>query len=105
MSMKRLRECALFILANAAGSFGAAFAYHTVFAAGLVAEPEKLAGSSLLADHFFGTTMLVWMGCALLSVGFFFIKAPAYKTALLLLPALLPYLYGLAVLLRISSAL
>jgi hypothetical protein len=103
MTTTFLKDVLLFVLANAIGFFAAGIAYNFSVLSGLVPDQEKLVNTGLLQDQFFRNTMLVWLGCLLLSFGFFFYKEKG-RSLILLLPALLPILYGLSVLMRLSNA-
>jgi hypothetical protein len=101
--MNFLRDIVLFFLANALGFFGAALAYHFAILIGIAPSAEALAGVPQLNEYFLSATMIVWMICAALSIGFFFIKDKARYIALLL-PALAPFFYGLSVLVRLLAS-
>ena len=102
--MKLAKELLLFAAANLLGFYGAPLAYHASILTGLVPSMEKLVGTGLMPDHFFRNTMLVWIGCLVLSFAYFFFKQKG-RSLILLIPALLPFAYGLSVLVRLSSTL
>jgi hypothetical protein len=101
--MNFIRDLILFFLANTLGFFGAALAYHFAILVGIAPSAAALAAVPQLNDYFLSATMIVWIICALLSIGFFFIKDQARYIALLL-PALAPFFYGLSVLVRLLAS-
>ena len=97
------KDILLFLLANTVGFFGTGIAYHLAVSTNLFVPTEEIIQSGVIKDHFLTATMFVWLGCALLSIGYFFYKEKG-RGLILLVPALLPIFYGLSVLIRLSSA-
>jgi hypothetical protein len=101
ITMPLLRNVILFLIANLLGFLGAPIAYHLSISLDIFKPSDELINSGALNALFFRDTMMVWTGCAVLSLGIFFIK-DKNKMLLLLLPALLPLFYGFSVLVRLS---
>jgi hypothetical protein len=103
MNSATTKDILFFLLANCIGFFSTGIAYHLAIGIGVFVPTDALIQSDVLKDHFFGTTPFVWLGCALLSIGYFFYKEKG-RGLILLVPAVLPVFYGLSVLIRLSSA-
>jgi hypothetical protein len=100
--MKHLYNIALFVLANAAGFFCVSLTYHFCVALGIFTPNNALLDNGMLQRDFFTGSILVWLVCAVLSLGFFAFREKA-RLLFLVLPILLPALYGLNVLVRLEG--
>lgn len=100
MNTNALRDIVLFVLANGAGFSGAALAYHAAVVTGLFV-PGETGAHRVLMHQFYQGTMMTWMICALFSLCFFFIRGNA-RFFFLLASALLPFSYGMAILVTAS---
>jgi hypothetical protein len=103
MNSTTIKDILLFLLANGIGFFSTGIAYHLAIAANLFIPTAEIVQSTAFKDHFLVATILVSLGCALLSIGYFFYREKG-RGLILLVPAVLPVFYGLSVLIRLSSA-
>ncbi len=95
--MKNIQNILLFICANAIGFMAAPIAYHASILSGWFSPAAIETDPAVFQSAFFSGTIITWIFCAVLSLGFF-IAGSKLRIIFLLIPALVPAAYGLSVL-------
>lgn len=103
--MTPLKTFAAFAAANAIGFVSAPICYIIALRAGAIAPDSETFNAAAFDKLFITGIMLVWLFCAVLSLGSFFVRGPRLRALLLLAPAVAPLAYGLSVLFGSLSSL
>ena len=100
--MIAVRDIFIFVLINIIGFFAAPIIYHSTGFTGLFSPAMVEENIGAFQSSFFVGTMITWAVCAVMSIGFFFIDGK-FRNVLIALPIVVPFIYGLNVLLKFVS--
>ena len=101
--MKTIRDALLFIFANLIGFMAAPITYNASVLSGWFSPTIIEADPAAFQASFFSGIMITWVFCGLFSFGFFIARSKV-RLLFLLLPALIPAIYGLSVLNEFSAS-
>ncbi len=100
--MSHLGQILLFVALNVAGFLGIGLCYRLGFMTGLITPEILNANAAFFQQHFFTGSAVTWIVCAVFSVSSFFLENPA-RLFFLWAPVVIPFSYGLSVLLLSAS--
>lgn len=100
--MNTVKDLILFLIANAFGFSAASIAYHIAVATDRFTPMMVEGNEAGFNTAFFSGTMTAWLVCAVISIGFFIAKGKP-RVLFLLVPVIIPLLYGFKVLNDFSS--
>lgn len=95
--MRRILNIAVLLASNLIGFYSASVCYVIGMGAGVISLSDPQFNAQAFKDWFFTGTIMTWMVCALFSLAFLFVRGKM-RLLFLLLPAVVPYLYGFSVL-------
>lgn len=101
--MNYMRDILIFVLANLIGFYSAPISYNFAALIGIFSPETIQENAPAFNQAFFSGTVMTWVVCAFISLGFFFAEGKMRKV-LIAMPIVVPLIYGFSVLLGNAGA-